>query len=85
MVKSIEFLQKKVSAPLRKSFGPYARVLTVEAHGDVVKGLALCPGKVVRYVLEARASRLKTCDLLVMTKPSNARSKSAKENKNNII
>ncbi|HJN35833.1 MAG: hypothetical protein AB8E87_13040 [Prochlorococcus sp.] len=42
-------------------------MITAEVHGNEVRGLALCPGKVVRYVLEAQTSRLRTSDMLRIT------------------
>ena len=39
-------------------------MLTAEVHGPEVRGLALCPGRVVRYVFDARNEHFKTVDLL---------------------
>ena len=64
MLRSVDRLLREVAGPLQDRCGPQARVLTTEVHGDEVRGLAFCPGKVLRYVLMARNSRLKTTDLL---------------------
>ena len=34
-------------------------MLTAEVHGPEVRGLALCPGRVVRYVFDARNEHFK--------------------------
>jgi len=66
MLRSIESLQTSIKGPLSKSLGPKAKVLTVEAHGENIKGLALCPGKVVKYILNAQDNRITTKDLLTL-------------------
>jgi hypothetical protein len=43
-------------------------MLTAELHGMEVRGLAFCPGRVVRFVLDAQTQRLQTVDLLRLTK-----------------
>jgi|TARA_X000000950_G_scaffold98060_1_gene123988 hypothetical protein len=43
-------------------------MLTAEVHGSEVRGLAICPGRVVRYVLDAQKSHLDTVDLLRLTR-----------------
>ncbi|QNJ31759.1 hypothetical protein SynPROS91_01385 [Synechococcus sp. PROS-9-1] len=48
--------------------GPKAKILTAEVHGDEVRGLALCPGKVIRYVFAAQTQRLRTKALLSLTR-----------------
>ena len=68
MLKSTDLLQRKVSEPLAKTFGPRSKVLTVEAHGNEIRGFALCPGKIVKYVLDAQCRRLSTADHLVIAK-----------------
>jgi len=35
-----------------------------------VSGLAICPGRVVRYVMDGKTQRLKTVDLLRLTPPA---------------
>tara|TARA_B100000405_G_scaffold98066_1_gene68228 strand:- start:433 stop:585 length:153 start_codon:yes stop_codon:yes gene_type:complete len=45
-------------------------MLTAEVHGTEVRGLALCPGRVVRFVMDERLQRLQTADLLRLTKAS---------------
>jgi|TARA_B100001778_G_C18062985_1_gene395034 hypothetical protein len=45
-------------------------MLTAEVHGSEVRGLAICPGRVVRYVLDAQKSNLDTVDLLRLTRAS---------------
>ena len=66
MLKSIEALRSKVCGPLFDTLGPQARLLTVEAHGDEVRGLAFCPGKVVRYVLSANEQIFSIRNLLTL-------------------
>ena len=70
MIKSIEALYAKVTGPVKAAFGPRTRILTVELHGEEVKGLALCPGKVVRYVLDAQSEIFRTVDILTLHKNS---------------
>ncbi len=70
MLTSIDTLLERVSGPLGVSCGPEAKVLTAEMHGEEVRGLAICPGKVVRYVLAAQASDLRTADLLTLMQGS---------------
>ena len=50
MLQSVDRLLLEVTGPLRERCGPQARVLTTEVHGDEVRGLVFCPGKVLRYV-----------------------------------
>ena len=68
MLKSIETLRRTVSGPLAERCGSEARMLTAELHGMEVRGLAFCPGRVVRFVLDAQTQRLQTVDLLRLTK-----------------
>ena len=42
-------------------------MLTAEVHGSK-RGLALCPGRVVRFVMDERLERLQVADLLKLTK-----------------
>ena len=64
MLKSVDAVHIAVHGPLTKSCGPRTRMLTAEVHGPEVRGLALCPGRVVRYVFDARNEHFKTMDLL---------------------
>ena len=64
MLKSVDAVHIAVHGPLTKACGPRTRMLTVEVHGPEVRGLALCPGRVVRYVFDARNEHFKTMDLL---------------------
>ena len=64
MLRSVDRLLCEVTGPLQERCGPQARVLTAEVHGDEVRGLAFCPGRVLRYVLAASNRRIKTTDLL---------------------
>ena len=70
MLRSVDRLCREVIGPLQDRCGPQARVLTAEVHGDEVRGLAFCPGKVLRYVLEAKGRRLKTTSLLRLARSS---------------
>ena len=70
MLKSVDALRRAVSGPLADACGPQVRMLTAEVHGSEVRGLALCPGRVVRFVMQARSQQLKTVDLLRLTKAS---------------
>jgi len=45
-------------------------MLTAELHGEEVRGLAFCPGRVVRFVLDSQTNRMRTVDLLRLTKAS---------------
>ena len=64
MLKSVDAVHIAVHGPLTKACGPKTRMLTAEVHGPEVRGLALCPGRVVRYVFDARNQHFKTMDLL---------------------
>ncbi len=68
MLRSVDDLRLAVAGPLEDRCGPQARMLTVELHGKEVRGLAICPGRVVRYVLDARQRRFRTIDMLRITK-----------------
>ena len=70
MLRSVDRLCRQVIGPLQDRCGPHARVLTAEVHGDEVRGLAFCPGQVLRYVLEAKSRRLKTTALLRLARSS---------------
>ena len=70
MLRSVDRLCREVIGPLQERCGPQARVLTAEVHGDEVRGLAFCPGKVLRYVLEAKGQRFKTTSLLRLARSS---------------
>ena len=70
MLRSVDRICREVIGPLQDRCGPQARVLTAEVHGDEVRGLAFCPGKVLRYVLEAENRRLKTTALLRLARSS---------------
>ena len=70
MLRSVDMLLCEVNGPLKDRCGPQARVLTAEVHGDEVRGLAFCPGKVLRYVLAARNRRIKTTEMLRLARSS---------------
>lgn len=70
MLRSVDMLLCEVTGPLKDRCGPQARVLTAEVHGDEVRGLAFCPGKVLRYVLAARNRRIKTTEMLRLARSS---------------
>ena len=70
MLRSVDSLLCEVTGPLQERCGPQARVLTAEVHGDEVRGLAFCPGRVLRYVLAASKRRIKTTDLLRLARSS---------------
>ncbi len=72
MLNSTEKLHNTVSGPLLDCFGPFTRVLTVESHDKEVRGLALCPGKVVKYIYQVQTNELRTFDLLSVKKKSNS-------------
>ena len=70
MLKSVDALRHAISGPLEDACGPQARMLTAEVHGMEVRGLALCPGRVVRFIMDERMQRLQVADLLRLTKAS---------------
>ena len=70
MLKSVDALRHVISGPLQDACGPQARMLTAEVHGTEVRGLALCPGRVVRFVMAEQLQRLQVADLLRLTKAS---------------
>ena len=70
MLRSVDRLLCEVTGPLQERCSPQARVLTAEVHGDEVRGLAFCPGRVLRYVLAASNRRIKTTDLLRLARSS---------------
>ena len=53
-----------VHGPLTKACGPTTRLLTAEGLGPEVRGLALCPGRVVRFVFDARNEQFNAMDRL---------------------
>ena len=67
MLRSIENLYAKVKGPLTETYGPKARILTVESHGNEIRGLAFCPGKVVKYVFQCQTSKFLTYDMLFVS------------------
>ena len=67
MLRSIDALRQAVSGPLEDRCGPSARTLTVELHGAEVRGLAISPGRVFRYVFDSRRKRFRTVDVLKLT------------------
>lgn len=68
MLRSVDSVTTEISAPLTSRLGPKAKILTAEVHGDELRGLALCPGKVIRYVFAAQSQRLRTKALLSLTR-----------------
>ena len=70
MLKSVDTLRDALSGPLSDCCGSQVRMLTAELHGEEVRGLAICPGRVVRFVLDAQTRRLSTVDLLRLTQAS---------------
>ena len=70
MLKSVDALRHAISGPLEDACGPQARMLTAEVHGTEVRGLALCPGRVGRFVMDEQLQRLQVADLLRLTKAS---------------
>ena len=70
MLKSVDALRHVISGPLQDACGPQARMLTAEVHGTEVRGLALCPGRGVRFVMDEQLQRLQVADLLRLTKAS---------------
>ncbi|MCB4410794.1 hypothetical protein [Synechococcus sp. MU1611] len=70
MLKSVDALRLVIRGPLEDACGPQARMLTAEVHGTEVRGLAICPGRVVRFVMDERLQRLQIDDRLRLTKAS---------------
>ena len=70
MLKSVDALRLAIRGPLEEACGSQARMLTAEVHGTEVRGLALCPGRVVRFVMDEQRQRLQVADLLRLTKAS---------------
>ncbi len=70
MLGSVTTLKRLVSAPLRRTCGQSTKLLSIEVHGDKIKGLALMPGKVVKYVLEAQSNKFRVSDMLSVLKSS---------------
>ena len=70
MLKSVDALRHAISGPLEDACGPQARMLTAEVHGTEVRGLALCPGRGVRFVMDEQLPRLQVADLLRLPKAS---------------
>ena len=70
MLKSVDALRLVIRGPLEDACGPQARMLTAEVHGTEVRGLALGPGRVVRFVMDERLQRLQIDDRLRLTKAS---------------
>ncbi len=70
MLCSVEALKNQVKEPLGEFLGPKTKVLTVESHGLEVRGLAFCPGKVVRYVFQEDLKKLVISELLTLRKQS---------------
>ncbi len=68
MLGSVTSLRRKVLGPLKKACGPRPKLLTIEVHGNDVKGLALISGKVVSYVLEAQSNQFKVSEMLSVIK-----------------
>ena len=68
MLRSVDSLRTEISGPLTSRLGSKAKILTAEVHGDEVRGLALCPGKVIQYVFAAQTQRLRTKSLLSLTR-----------------
>nr|WP_115121772.1 hypothetical protein [Synechococcus sp. UW105] len=64
MLKSVDTLRRLVAEPLLQRLGPDACVLTTEIHGPEVRGLAFCPGRILRYVLHHQSNQLRTSELL---------------------
>ncbi len=64
MLKSIESLRENVAAPITRSLGVGARIISLESHGDEVRGLAIHKYKVVRFVFDTQTNSLCTTDLL---------------------
>ena len=70
MLKSVDTLRDDVTGPLADCCGAQARMLTAELHGEEVRGLAICPGRVVRFVFDSQTHRMSTVDLLRLTQAS---------------
>ena len=70
MLKSVDALRREIRGPLEDACGPEARMLTAEVHGRGVRGLALCPGRVVCFVMDERLQHLQVADRLRLTKAS---------------
>ena len=68
MLRSVDSIRTEISGPLISRMGPKAKILTAEVHGDEVRGLALCPGKVIRYVFAAQTQRLRIKALLSLAR-----------------
>ena len=70
MLSSTSKLLGQVTGPLGDVCGPNTKVLKVEAHGDEVRGLVLCPGKIMKFVLYAQSKRLETSVVMKIAKSS---------------
>ncbi len=67
MLRSVDTLRLLVGDPLTARHGPHACVLTTELYGPQVRGLAFCPGRVLRYVFDKDSQQLETSVLLRLT------------------
>lgn len=75
MLKSVDQLRDLLSGPLVERLGSEVKLITAEVHGNEFRGLALCPGRVVKYVVKAKTRRLKTFDILKIATYSHSRKK----------
>lgn len=66
MLKSVDSLKEAVSGPLLQSFGSDTRVINLSVYGTEVRGLALCPGRVVRFVFESKSRSLRCEEVLAV-------------------
>ncbi len=64
MICSIDTLREEVMEKLSSNFGTKVKVLSVESHSEEVRGLAVCPGKVIKYVFFSRTKHIRTVELL---------------------
>ena len=72
MLKSVDTLRLLVREAFLKRHGPKAFVITTELHGSEVRGLALCPGRVLRYVLDNENKRLQTSVLMKLMRSTHS-------------
>ncbi len=71
MLQSTAKLLSRVKGPIENLYGPSSRVLTVELHDDEVRGLVLCPGRILHYVVNEHSSIIRTSVILkIALKPS---------------
>ena len=67
-------LRRELRSQLRRILGDQAEVVSLHTEGDrLIRGVAVCPGRVLSFVMDAEQQRLRTQPLFALLQRTSRR------------